>query len=152
MFCSDSHHFHFRFYSFIEDYFTYLLMLLASVIPRPLLHFPFIPFPLYSFIISPSSQLSGIFCLLCVYFITLQNLFLVSGSASMKISLGILSGPWLFLLLSFLIALFNSWIFFGSYSAPGFVYCCWVFVMVAVIILVDFSYSRVSGLVWYRFS
>ena len=126
--------------------------LLASVIPRSLLHFPFIPFPLYSLLISPSSQLSGIFSLLCISFIILQNIFLVSGSASMKISLGILSGPRLFLLLSFLIAPFSSWITIGSCSVPGFVYCCWVFLMVAVIILVDSSYSWVPGLAWYRFS
>ena len=124
--------------------------LLASVIPRSLLHFPFIPFPLYSLLISPSSQLSGIFSLLCIAFIILQNIFLVSVSASMKISLGILSGPRLFFLLSFVIAPFSSWITIGSYSVPGFVYCCWVFFIVAVIILVDSSYSWVPGLAWYR--
>ena len=124
--------------------------LLASVITRSLLHFPCIPFPLYSLLIYPSSQLSGIFSLLCISFIILQNTFLVSGSASTKISLGILSGPRLLFLL-FLIAPWNYWITIGSYSAPGFAYCCWVSFMVAVNILVDSLYS-VPGFAWYWFS
>ena len=94
--------------------------LLASVIPLSLLHFPLAPFPLYSLFISPSNQLFGMFSLLWISSIILHSMFLVSGSASMKISLGMPSGPKLFFLLSFFIASFISLLVIGSWSGPGF--------------------------------
>ena len=62
-----------------------------------------VPFPLYSLIISPSSQAWGIFSASCAFSIMAFNIFLVSGVPSMNISFGILSGPRLFFLFSFLL-------------------------------------------------
>ena len=42
--------------------------LLARVIPRSYKHFPFVPFPLYSLIISPSSHCSGMFGVCIILF------------------------------------------------------------------------------------
>ena len=44
----------------------------------------------------------------------LHNIYLVSWSASMNTSLGILSGPRLFFLFSLLMALFMSFVVMGS--------------------------------------
>ena len=75
--------------------------LLARVIPLSLEHFPFFPLPLYSLRISPSRQLGGIFSALWILLKILHIMFLVSWSASMNTSFGILSGPRLF---SFLVS------------------------------------------------
>ena len=42
--------------------------LLAGVIPRSLEHCPFVPFPLYSLVISPSSHYSGMFDVCIILF------------------------------------------------------------------------------------
>ena len=71
--------------------------------PLSLEHFHLVPFPLYSLIISPSSHARGIFSASCAFSVMAFNIFLVSGVPSMNISFGILSGPRLFFLFSFLL-------------------------------------------------
>ena len=114
---------------FCDMYFHFILSLrilsytlptlLASVIPRSLLQFPFIPLPLYSLLIPPSSQLSGIFSLLCISFIILQNKFLVYGSASMKISCPVLG--------SFSFVVFNYSVHFLDYY--WFIFRSWICIL-----------------------
>ena len=82
--------------------------LLANVMPLSFEHFPLVPFPLYSLIISPSSHAWGMFSDSCAFSIMAFNIFLVSGVPSMNISFGILSGPRLFFLFSFF--LLRCWI------------------------------------------
>ena len=88
------------FISFFTRLFTILSntlpMLLASVIPLSLLHLPFSPFPLYILIISPSCHSLGIVSSWYNWFITFRYISLVSRSASIIASFGILSGPVLF--------------------------------------------------------
>ena len=78
--------------------------LLARVIPLSLEHFPFWPLPLYSLMILPSSHDLGMLSSSWTLFIILVRVLVVSRFASRNISLGMSSGPWLFFLLSFLIA------------------------------------------------
>ena len=84
--------------------------LLDSVIPLSLEHLPFIPFPLYIVMISPSCHSCGIVSVLVILFRVAWYMVLVSWSASMKASFGMLSGPVFFFLLSFFIAVFSSFV------------------------------------------
>ena len=63
--------------SFIILSYTFPI-LLARVIPLSFEHFPFIPFPLYNLIISPSSQLFGISSVLWIVSIISFRMSLVS--------------------------------------------------------------------------
>ena len=53
--------------------------LLASVIPLLLEHFPFMPFPLYSLIISPFSHAPGISSVMCAFSIIVSRFSLFLG-------------------------------------------------------------------------
>ena len=128
------------------------LTLLARVIPLSFEHFPFLPLPLYSRIISPCSQLVGISSVVCILLKIFRMVFLTVLFPSMNISFGISSGPRLFFLFSFLMALFNSFSLNGSLP--------WLLVVVvfsvawwtvSVMCWVQFAYSGVPGLAWYRF-
>ena len=121
--------------------------LLASVIPLSFEHFPFSSLPLYSLIISPSSQLRGVSSSLWTFSSISFRTFLVSLFASMKISFGILSGPRLLFLFSFFIAAFISFSLIwssvsvavsGSFSR---FFLTWVFIL-----LVHSAYSAVPSL------
>ena len=82
-------------------------MLLDSVIPRSLLHFPLSPLPLFKRRISPSCHSLGIFFL----YILLQffrYICLVLMLVSIRASLGIVSGLQLFPLFRVLIVAFSS--------------------------------------------
>ena len=76
--------------------------LLDSVIPPSLEHLPFIPYPLYIVMISPSCHSCGIVSIFVILFRVAWYMVLVSWSAAMKASLGILSGPVLFFSFEFL--------------------------------------------------
>ena len=126
--------------------------LLARVIPLSFEHFPLIPFPLYGRRMCPSCQLSGISSSSCILLSAVLNISLVSLFASMNVSLGISSGPRLFFLLSFFIALLSSLyvifsVFFSRWSVASRAFST-VFSMWFVLV----SYSGVPGHAWYRFS
>ena len=122
--------------------------LLARVIPLSFEHFPFFPLPLYSLRISPSRQLSALWILLKI----LHSMCLVSWSASMNTSFGILSGPRLFFLFSLLMALFISFGVMGSSPCSGFVLLFLTACSTATLISsVDLWYSGCPSLAWYRF-
>ena len=84
--------------------------MLDSVIPLSLEHLSLIPFPLYIVMISPSCHSCGIVSVFVILFIVAWYMVLVSWSASMRASFGMLSGPVLFFLLSFFIAVFSSFV------------------------------------------
>ena len=67
--------------------------LLAKVIPLSFEHFPFVPLPLYSRIISPVCHWVGILCVCIILFIVCRYMCFTFGSAFVNISFGILSGP-----------------------------------------------------------
>ena len=70
--------------------------LLDSVNPLSLEHLPFIPFPLYIVMISPSCHSCGIVSVFVSLLMVAWYMVLVSWSASMKASFGMLSGLCLF--------------------------------------------------------
>ena len=70
--------------------------LLDSVIPLSLEHLAFIPFPLYIVMISSSCHSCGIVSVFVILFRVAWYMVLVSWSASVKASLGMVSGPVLF--------------------------------------------------------
>ena len=107
--------------------------LLARVIPLSLEHFPFWPLPLYSLMILPSSHDLGMLSSSWTLFIILVRVLVVSRLASRNISLGTSSGPWLFFLLSYLIAFFVSFIVTGSWPCfLLFAFCSAVLTVVVI--------------------
>ena len=74
--------------------------LLDSVIPLLLEHLPYIPFPLYLVMVSPSCHSCGIVSVFVILFRVAWYMVLVCWSASMKA----------FFLLSFCIAVFSSFV------------------------------------------
>ena len=89
--------------------------LLDSVIPLSLEHLPFIPFPLYIVMISPSCPSCGIVSVFVILFRGAWYMVLVSWSASMKASFGMLSGPVFFFPFEFLYYL-PKFTIFGKYD------------------------------------
>ena len=87
--------------------------LLAKVMPLLLLHFPFVPFPLYSLLISPCCHCCGICSSLYIVFRVSRYIPLVCSSASMNTSFGIRSGSLLLFLFSFFIQVFSSSLLIG---------------------------------------
>ena len=87
--------------------------LLAKVMPLSLLHFPFVPFPLYSLLISLCCHCCGICSSLYIVFGISRHIHLVCSSASMNASFGIRSGPLLLFLFSFFIQVFSSSLLIG---------------------------------------
>ena len=108
--------------------------------------------PLYSLRIFPSRQLGGIFSALWILLKILHIKYLVSWSASMNTSFGILSGPRLFFLFSLLMALFISFVVMGSSPCSAFVLLFLNACSTATLISsVDLWYSGSPSLAWYRF-
>ena len=123
--------------------------LLVSVIPLSFEHFPWVPFPLYSPRVWPICQLSGISSFTWILLKASLKISLVFLFASMNIPLGMSSGPRLFF--QFL------WLFLFPLGIFGlvlmlFVQLFGVFFTSVSMYFVQFSYSGVPGLAWYRVS
>ena len=84
--------------------------LLARVIPLSFEHFPFVPLPLYSLIISPVCHWVGILCVCIILLIVWRYMSFTFGSAFVNISFGILSGPVALLFFIRFIVFVNSFI------------------------------------------
>ena len=94
----------------------------------------------------------GMFSALWILLKILHSMCLVSWSASMNTSFGILSGPRLFFLFSLLMALFISFGVMGSSPCSGFVLLFLTACSTATLISsVDLWYSGSPSLAWYRF-
>ena len=133
------------FYSFVQYYFIYFAIVTGKCHSSFIAALTFTPFPLYSLFISPSSQLCGIFSFVWTCLIMSRSMFLVSWSASVKISFGIWSGPKRFFLIGLFIAAPISLFVIGSCSGSGVLYFSWNSFIVFVTISVDAWHSVVPG-------
>ena len=128
--------------------------LLARVMLLSFEHLPLVPLPFYSLVMLPCSQLLVMVLSLCSWLIACLSISLVVGSASMNISLGISSGPMLFLRFNFLMVVLISFVVMSSSPCSLLFGVLLIFLllsisfMVSVMCCVQASYSCVPGLAW----
>ena len=128
--------------------------LLASVIPLSLEHLPFIPFPLYSHLMFLFFHAPGISSVLWILFSISRYISFVFLVALMNASFCMSSGHVLFLVFSFLIAWFSSFIVISSLPCDVWFlsYSLQISLTLFSIFSVHSWYAGVPGHAWYSSS